>query len=166
MKLGDIIGKKDSAMPQVNPQEEVDKLRKQKEDIERELQTPREPSQAEVMEQQQRILRQQQKIREDFIRSEMLARAQQEAPEEIDIPEEPPTPPMDLLEENTPAQGYKIAVFLDNGQKLPIVFQAHPQELDILMKQIDMGIEAGKVITIGSFKIPGEKILYIDLAGR
>jgi hypothetical protein len=61
---------------------------------------------------------------------------------------------------------FGLIIFLDNGQKLPIRFKALAEQVPGIIEEMELRIEAGKVITIGGFKVPGNKILYIDLETR
>ena len=144
MKIGDILSKKEQMIGREENRgvSEADKLKRQREDIEEELER-------------------QTKKQEEVIESD------DEQYDPLPDPEQNPEF-TEFMNKQKPQEKtkYKISVFLDNGQKLPVVFEAFEYEVDSIFKEIDLSIEAKKMIAVGSFRFPGEKVLYIDMLGR
>ena len=151
MKVSDIIARRSSPQNEAEPRapdqliSESDRLMKQKLDIEKELAMATHqqtlPDDDFVMPQQQQMYNQQ---------------------------PQPPQPQQRMqMQEQVPTKNnFRMTIYLETGQKLPVVFAAYPEEVVLMLKNIDAEIEAGRVLTIGDFKIPGNRIAYIDLQGR
>jgi hypothetical protein len=150
MKIGDIISGKKNKEFVKSENNEIDQLKIMREQMEKELREQMENEKDEEVIHNPFIPHQQQmqsEIEEEVIQQQPQTQQQrQQLPKGFEI--------------------YKMTVFLENGQKLPIRFVCKESELEPLMKEIDLSIEADKVVTIGDFKIVSNKILYIDLLGR
>lgn len=153
MKISDIIasrGKKElnSSLPEQAPYQPTDMetMKRQREELEQEL----EESMLEPVQQQQ------QQPYQQFIPHP------QPQPQPQPRMMVPPIAPVPTPEQ----QVFKMSIFLDNGQKLPVTFSAYPEEVVMILLKFDSDVESGKIVTIGDFKFPGEKLLYVDLQGR
>jgi hypothetical protein len=163
MKITDIMSRKNTQQPTAEPMvSESDRLRKQKEDIERELaMTVGQPTPPPMHE-------------EDFVRYPTQRQQEEDfgnyAPQPQTQPQQRPMPQAQMPEPPMPGPEekklFRMSVYLENGQKLPIVFPAYPEEVILLLKNVDSEIEAGRMVTIGDFKFPGSRVMYIDLQGR
>ena len=151
MKVSDIIARRSSPENESGPKapdqliSESDRLAKQRLDIEREL----------SMSTHQQTLPD-----EEFI---MPQQPQQMYNQQ---PQPQPQQRMQMQEQVPTKNNFRMTIYLETGQKLPVVFAAYPEEVVLMLKNIDAEIEAGRVLTIGDFKIPGNRIAYIDLQGR
>jgi hypothetical protein len=160
MKIGDIIGKSISSNLEQQPLEQPQRasetdLRKQREDIERELAKMNQQidEQDEVVDKYPQPQQQQRPVYNQPPQPQMQRPQQQY--EEIE----------EQVEED-PIKNFKFNVILDNGQKLPIIISSRSSEIKDIIDAIKVKIEAGRVITLGDFIIPGNKILFMDLAAR
>jgi len=183
MKISEIIGRKavEDNKQGVAPMDEADTLRKRKAEIESQFaqmqsneQLPPEEDVKEYSPEEIEAM-----MREIGEQTNQRLQAQQPQPQHRMMPQQPQRPVAPTVQQQQayeqPVQapqvpqvlGFKMSFFLDNGQKLPIIFKAlsveHAAEI---VKDIDLRIETGKVITLGDFKIPGNKVLYIDTEGR
>ena len=162
MKIGDIIARKDQQQDigfGEQPQQqqkitEAEIIRKQREDIERDLAMVNQQPQQQNYIQQPKM---QQPVQQNYIQQ---PQQQNYIQQEQEIETEPETEP------TSQKQKYRINIILDNGQKLPILFTCYPFEVADIIDKIELKIEAGRVIDIGGFRIPGNKIMYIDLSGK
>ena len=193
MKIADIVSRKnmEDQKQQVNPQvEEAEALRKRKAEIEeqfRKLSSDElfiEPT--EQLQNQQpdfndgddEVSRMMAEIKARELRQPAPPQQQpQPQPQRQRMPQTPrqEVPTMQQQQNYVPQQGqqheiqvgtFGLIIFLDNGQKLPIRFKALAEQVPGIIEEMELRIEAGKVITIGGFKVPGNKILYIDLETR
>ena len=157
MKIGDIItGKKQKDnIPEINNSMEGEQLKQMRNQMEQEL---RQQIQKEQQVHEPVMIDKGNQAMEEMERDLMEQEMMQQQRQQPQQPPKPELPPgMDV---------YKMTVFLDNGQKLPVRFVAKDDEVTSIIKELDLLIEAEKVVTIGDFKIVGSKILYIDLLGR
>jgi len=177
MKISDIVSKKGK---EEKPEKEVidneaEKLEEQRREIEKQMmsRTVRENDQP-VEELKLEPVPEPVPEQEPEFRpteSEEIKYPQQKEVVDIPIPEQqqphlPPSVEYPIEESMELPKQFKLSVVLINGMKIPIVFKCHLMEIDGILKDMDDAIEYSKVITLGDFKIPGEKVLYIDLAGR
>lgn len=163
MKISDIINrKKEDSIP--TTANEVDSLKKQKEDIEEEMRQQQELNNRVPMPPPD-MMRQEQRST-GFFGNQQMPRPREDIEEEMMIQQEPPRPDPRVMQRPGKMVNVKFSVFLENGQKLPIIFPCPEDRINEVMDTIDQKIIDGEMITIGDFKFPGARVLYLDLQGR
>ena len=148
MKIGDILGRKSSKDEVETKLGEADRLMKQKDEIEKDIMEATQIPEPEMEEVQQ------------YQPAPMPHQFRQTQQPQYIPPIRAQAPPQQEKET------FRMSVFLENGQKLPVTFKAIANDVPEILAEIDSLIEAKKVFTLGAFKIPGDRVMYIDLEGR
>ena len=141
MKISDIINRKKEDL-------EVSKLKQQREEVINETSLP-------IVEEVQQPRQSQSS---GFFGNRPVQHSEYDRPMTM---QEVPQPSMSVRE-----LAVKLSVFLENGQKLPVVFKCPEDKIDLLMETVDQKIIDGEMITLGDFKFPGSRVMYMDLLGR
>lgn len=155
MKIADILkGKGNLNRPMESGEAEADKLKQQREDLNKEVEDNRYREQLQQGQQPQ----QQQQFQQPQQSPQPQQQQQYRSPEskaDLEPPkyEEPPTL-------------FKLTFVLEDGTRLNPVIECMPDKLDEIMEAIDLHIISGEIITIGEYKIIPSRIMYIDLKGR
>jgi hypothetical protein len=170
MKISDIVNKKKEPNVDIN---NMENLRKQKEEIEREAIQQMELDKEFERRTQEQMQQPQQGFftpqgQQSFAQPQQLMQQQNNNPF-INVEESHTDPRLNDPRYYQPKPkeiNIKFSIFLENGQKLPIALDCPEDKVEMIMEAIDQKIIDGEIITIGDFKIVGSRILYIDLLGR
>jgi len=169
MKISDIMGKKDNKTADTNIAD-ADRLERERADAEQMLnQAPTtEPGLAPVQEAPDTLPSMPpgmqmppQGVQDPFSNPMMQRAPPQGIPNQmVQQPQMPQQPQAPRLPPGV--HEFTIVFVLETGDQLPVKFPASPAELEDIMKEIKLGIEFKKTVSIGSYVIPGERILFVQ----
>lgn len=155
MKIADVIKKgANKGSERQDGAIEAEKLKKQREGLEREFSKP--------VEVEKEVYREE--LPEEVV--EVPAEVVEE-PREMPMEEHPVENRRNLTKE-TYERGslFKLTFVLVDGTKLCPIIECPEEMLNQILDAIDETIEKKGVVSIAEYKIPSERILYIDLKGR
>lgn len=95
---------------------------------------------------------------------------EQPNPMDQPIPEEPFVPSQPQARATTPPgyappqpKQFQITFVVEGGIKLPVSFTCMEQDLPSIIADVDRRIAEGEMIIIERFRIPGSRVLFVDM---
>jgi hypothetical protein len=169
MKISDILGRKNEQKLNQSLPDELERLNKQKQEIENVAEAPDEtmidPSLSrEDMEtifndnnepMPMPPLKQQRQIPQPPLPTTQAFRQQQP------MQQQQPTITREQLQQDPRIGTFALDIVMDTGDAIPVVIEVDRSQIPSILTAIDLAIENKRVLTIGGFKIPGGKILFI-----